>query len=507
MYCISFDSMDYRSLYIFATLALAIYTTALLVLSVKYRIMNGIAWFSASLGLATIASGLQGLLGILPFWVSPLAANEISIVSFFAMYMGFRWFVLRDPSRRWLSWLVFGCSFSIYVALCCVRPRHFLVTVLSPGLLYCAASVWLLLRHGRGNFRSAARVASVAILVHLGLGIYRSRILLMYWPGRERAAMSDPRLLVTKLAIMLIGFSMVLLYVWFFVVESHQDLRKSALTDALTGLFNRRALVRESEREISLARRASRPISVIAIDVDLFKSINDCYGHHGGDLALCAVADLLRNGLRRTDLIARLGGEEFAAVLPETNISGALHIAEKLRDRLASTPVTLPSGNIQVTFTAGVAQMVGSDMNFSSILTRADKALYRGKAAGRNCVVVAEPHGMPTPYHSAVKLRSEENALLANPRNSIVRFCRRLFSDDAHGKLATDHRIAAAPESYTKPPSPAPSGAGRSSPEGSFPPLLAPRSAAPSQPLPLHRSLTPSVSAPQSPHRNPPPLQ
>jgi diguanylate cyclase (GGDEF)-like protein len=499
--------MDYRSIYIFATLALAIYTAALLVLAIKHRRMSGIAWFAASLGLAMIASVLQGLLGILPFWAAPLAANEISILSFFAMYMGFRWFVLRDPSRRWISWLVFGCSFSIYVALCCIRPRHLLVTVLSPGLLYCAASAWLLLRHGRGNFRSAARVAAVALVAHLGLGIYRSRLLFMYWPGRVSEAMSDPHLLLAKFAIMLIGFSMVLLYVWFFVIESHQDLRKSALTDALTGVFNRRALIRESEREIALARRASRPISVITIDVDLFKSINDRYGHYGGDLALCAVADLLRTGLRRTDLIARLGGEEFAAVLPETNISGALHIAEKLRDRLASTPVTLPSGNIQVTFTAGVAQMIGSDTNFAAILTRADKALYRGKAAGRNCVVVAEPHGMPTPYHSTVKLRSEENALLANPRYSIVRLCRRLFSDDAHSKLARDHRIAAAPESYAKSPSPAPSGASRPLSEVPFPPLHVPRPAAPSQSLPLHRSMTPSVSVPPSPHRNSPPLQ
>jgi diguanylate cyclase (GGDEF)-like protein len=499
--------MDYRSLYIFATLSLAIYTAALSALAAKNRRMKGIAWFAVSLGLEIIASVLHGLFGILPFWASPLAGNEISILSFWAMYMGLRWFVLRDPMRRWLSWVLFGCTFGIYTTLCFFRPTHFFVSVLSPGSTFCLLGVWLLLRHGRGSFRSVARVTSVALLAQLGLSLYRTHILMLYWPSRESAAMSDPRLLLTKFAIMLIGFSMVLLYIWFFVIESHQDLRKYALTDALTGVLNRRAIVRESEREFSLARRASRPISVIAIDVDLFKSINDRYGHHGGDLALRAVADLLRNGLRRTDLIARLGGEEFAVVLPETNIGGALHIAEKLRDRLASTPIALPSGDIQVTFTAGVAQLISSDLSFDSVLARADKALYRGKAAGRNCVVVAEQHGMPTPYHSAIKLRTEQNGLLAKPRNSLVRLCRRLFYDDAYRRLSRDHRIAAAPESYAKLPSPEPSAAARPLPEAPSRPPRAPRPAAPSQSPPSHRSLTPSAGAPPSSHRNPTPLQ
>jgi diguanylate cyclase (GGDEF)-like protein len=503
--------MDYRSLYIFATLSLTIYTVALLVLAIKNQRMKGIAWFAVSVGLQMIGSVLRTFLGILPYWATTLTANDVSVLSFFAMYMGFGWFVLRDPRRRWVGWLLgriggllFACFFSIYVAIGFIRPRHFVVTVLSPGFVFCTLSVWLLLRYGRDSFRSAARIASAALLAQIGLGLYRSRIILMYWPERVTDGLSDPRLLVAKFASMLIGFSMVLLYVWFFVIESQQDLRKSALTDALTGIFNRRAIVRESEREIALARRASRPISVIAIDVDLFKSINDRHGHNGGDVALCAVADLLRNGLRQTDLIARLGGEEFACVLPETNISGALHIAEKLRDRLASTPVALPTGNVQITFTAGVAQMIGSDLNFNSIMERADMALYRGKAAGRNCVVVAEPHGMPAPYHSSVKLRTKENAQTPRQRNSFVRFCRRVLYDDSHHKLPRNYRITAAPESYAKLPSPGLSGASRPLPEGPFPPTLAPRPAAPSQSPPSHLSPTSPATSPPSAYRIPP---
>jgi diguanylate cyclase (GGDEF)-like protein len=498
--------MDYRSIYIFDTLSLGIYTVALFGLALKNRRTTGISWFAASVGLETIASVLQGMLGILPFWATTLLGNEISILSYFAMYLGFRWFVRRDTALRWHGWLLFCCCFGMYVLLGCIRPRQLVVTVLSPGVIICMLGVWLLLRQGNQNFRPAARVASLALLAQAGLALLRSRIILMYWPGRVNDAMSDQRLLFAKLAIMLIGFSMVLLYVWFFVIESHQDLRQSALTDALTGVFNRRAIVRESEREIALARRASRPISVIAIDVDLFKSINDRYGHNGGDLALRAVADLLRTGLRGTDLIARLGGEEFVVILPETNIQGALHIAEKLRSRLASTPIALPARSIHITFTAGVAQLIGSDLNFDSILGRADQALYRGKAAGRNCVVVAEPHGLPTSQHSAIKLKTEENPLSPGRRNSFVRLCRRLFNNDPHHKHPRNHRIPAASESYAKASSPAPFPAARPLPEGHFPPPRAPFPSAASAP-PASHFPPPSIVPQLSRDRTPPPPQ
>jgi diguanylate cyclase (GGDEF)-like protein len=503
--------MDFRSLYIFDGLSLAIYTVALLVLALKNRRMEGVAWFAGSVGLEMLASVLRGMLGILPFWATILASNQIRVLSFFAMYMGLRWFVLRDATRRWkgwlrnrLGWYLFGLLYSAYTAVCLFRPRHLFATIMSPGIIFCLVSMWLLLRYGKDSFRTVARVAAGALLVQLALGLYSSRIILTYWPQHVDDAMADPRLLFIKFAVMLLGFFMVLLYVWFFVIESHQDLRKSALTDALTGIFNRRAIVRESEREIALARRASRPISVIAIDVDLFKSINDRYGHQGGDLALCAVADLLRSGLRRTDLIARLGGEEFAIVLPETNFSGAVHIAEKLRDRLAATPIALPTGNIKVTFTAGVAQMISSDVNFDCIMRRADMALYRGKAAGRNCVIIAEPHGLPSSHPSAIQLRSEEDALTPGLGNRLVRLWLRLFHDDP---LPCDSRVTAAPESYAKPPSPGLSEAAHPLPEESSPLPPAAPPAAPSQSPPSHRYPTPKATAPLSVHRTPPPLQ
>ena len=498
--------MDYRSIYIFDTLSLGIYTVALLGLAIKNRRMTGISWFAASVGLETIASVLQGLLGILPFWATTLVANEISILSYFSMYFGFRWFVRREPTRQWHGWLVFAVCFVIYVALGFIRPRHLVITILSPGIIFCMLGVWLLLRHGKQGFRSASRVAAVALLAQIGLALYRSRIILRYWPGRLNDAMVDPRLLTAKVAVMLIGFSMVLLYVWFFVVESHQDLRKSALTDALTGIFNRRAIVRESEREIALARRASRPISVIAIDVDHFKSINDRHGHNGGDMALRAVADLLRTGLRRTDLIARLGGEEFAVVLPETNIRGAVHIAEKLRDRLASTPIALPAGYIEMTFTAGVAQLIGSDSTFDSIMGRADQALYRGKTAGRNRIIVAEPHGLSNSDPSAIDLTSEELALSPMPRNPLVRLFRRLFSNDSKPSLPKNYRIPAASESYAKPASPALSAAARALPAEPVPPPRAPFPFSASKP-PASRSPLPPITARPSRDRSRPPLQ
>lgn len=542
--------MDYRTLYIFDVVLLALYAAALLVLALKNRRMTGMAWFATSATFQWVSALLHALNGALPSWLTVLCANQVSILSFFAMYMGFHWFVLRNTLRRRRTWLLFAPFFGLYVLLCLTRSWHILVASLSPGLILGAMTAWLLLRHGKGHFRVASRVASLVLFVQVGFQLYCSVFAVrLFQPNMAGAALSDPRWLYNLFAIMFIGVTTVLIYGWFFVIESHHELRTSALTDPLTGIFNRRGIIRESEREISLARRARRPISFIAIDLDHFKSINDRYGHKGGDIALCALATLLRRELRETDLIARLGGEEFAVVLPETNLSGALHIAEKLCHSLATTPIHLPGNTIQMTFTAGVAQFIASDLNFDSIMERADKALYRGKTAGRNRVVVAEPHAEPPPVvsisstvHSPAEpadpsicassarlfqpFRTPTHPALAawppTESHPVLRLCRRLFSPDR--ERLRNHRIPATPETYTIPEgdavpescavpasqpmasSPAPAAAVRLSAAASPPPPFGSLPVAPLQSPPSHCHPRQAASK-LSPYRTLPPLK
>lgn len=167
-----------------------------------------------------------------------------------------------------------------------------------------------------------------------------------------------------------------------------QELRRMATTDPLTGLWNRRRFMELSEGELSRMRRYGRPVSVLMLDIDHFKAINDTHGHAAGDEALCLLADLCRSALRETDHLGRLGGEEFAVLLPETALDEAADVAERLRRRLAASAFPLSCGvTLRMTASIGVASCAADDTAIDRALGRADHALYRAKNSGRNQVV------------------------------------------------------------------------------------------------------------------------
>jgi diguanylate cyclase (GGDEF)-like protein len=164
-------------------------------------------------------------------------------------------------------------------------------------------------------------------------------------------------------------------------------LQHQAATDALTGLGNRRWLAERVDDELARASRQTEPLSVVLFDLDLFKTINDSHGHDIGDQVLVAAGQLVRNHLRRYDLAARIGGEEFCVVLPRTRRTDALMIAERLRKALTGLEIApLPRGEVTASF--GVYEAAPGD-GLQHILSMADKALYEAKRAGRNRVTDA----------------------------------------------------------------------------------------------------------------------
>ncbi len=168
---------------------------------------------------------------------------------------------------------------------------------------------------------------------------------------------------------------------------ANAELDRQARTDALTGLLNRRGLDSQFELLMTLAERTLRPLGVITFDVDHFKRINDEHGHAVGDVVLQRLALRLRQGLRASDVLARVGGEEFIALLPETDATGAKALAQKLVNEVHSTPDP-DVGSISVS--AGVASLRGPHDGRSSLLQRSDAALYAAKEAGRNRVCLEE---------------------------------------------------------------------------------------------------------------------
>ena len=171
---------------------------------------------------------------------------------------------------------------------------------------------------------------------------------------------------------------------------ARQQLHFLATTDDLTGMFNRRHFILLAEEELKRAHRYARPICVAMTDLDFFKRVNDSYGHAAGDTVLRAMSELFRRILRQSDWVCRYGGEEFAFVFPETPLSEAHRLAERLRERAAESWIALSDGTrLQMTLSLGLAD--ASAGSLEAALQRADAALYEAKTQGRNRVVVAPP--------------------------------------------------------------------------------------------------------------------
>jgi two-component system, cell cycle response regulator len=166
----------------------------------------------------------------------------------------------------------------------------------------------------------------------------------------------------------------------------HETLLDLSTKDPLTGLANRASSLSELQNRFGLSLRYDRPLSVVVGDLDHFKRVNDTYGHGAGDMVLRTFGERLMTTLREADLAGRIGGEEFLMVLPETDLVGARPFAERLRKVISSTPVLLPSGGINITCSLGIAERVVADGDAGQLLARADAALYRAKAGGRDQV-------------------------------------------------------------------------------------------------------------------------
>lgn len=167
----------------------------------------------------------------------------------------------------------------------------------------------------------------------------------------------------------------------------HENLRRMAMNDDLTGLLNRRAFMDEARRHFARALRQGSPLSVLMIDLDHFKKINDARGHDAGDAVLAAFADELRAGLRRSDLPCRYGGEEFCVLLPDTGMDGAAALAENLRRRFAAVEVPFDGAMLSATISIGVAEAQPAMHMIEEAISQADRALYAAKRGGRDCVI------------------------------------------------------------------------------------------------------------------------
>jgi diguanylate cyclase (GGDEF)-like protein len=193
-------------------------------------------------------------------------------------------------------------------------------------------------------------------------------------------------------AVITIGILLAVLYLfaWKLVVrldDVQERLKHLAVTDELTELKNRRYIMEQVEREYQHAVRTGTPLSLVLIDIDHFKKVNDTFGHAFGDAVLQAVARDMRESLRTYDLLGRIGGEEFLIASPGSTLEEAAALAERIKGKIRGKMISSGSRSISVTVSAGVTSLSGQDMQADSMLARADYALYQAKQGGRDRVV------------------------------------------------------------------------------------------------------------------------
>jgi diguanylate cyclase (GGDEF)-like protein len=182
-------------------------------------------------------------------------------------------------------------------------------------------------------------------------------------------------------------------------------------TDALTGLYNFRHFETVLQAEMDRSKRSGIPTSLVLVDADHFKAVNDTYGHEAGNLALQHLADILRGEVRTTDIVCRYGGEEFAMIFPETHLNLAVKVADRIRERIARRPVEIDGGEIELTVSMGASvYMKTSVIDRNDFVASVDKYLYEAKQSGRNCIC----HIDYSDLRSVTEVGVDERAMLIN---------------------------------------------------------------------------------------------
>lgn len=162
--------------------------------------------------------------------------------------------------------------------------------------------------------------------------------------------------------------------------------QKMATQDYLTGVSNRRFFMERAQEELSRANRYTHPLTFMMMDIDHFKRINDTYGHHAGDQVLKNVASICTDNLRVHDLFGRIGGEEFSAMLPETNLNDAIVVAERIRKSIEEAEWAIDGKKVSCTISIGMSQLNDDSETLDNLMKKADEALYLAKSSGRNCI-------------------------------------------------------------------------------------------------------------------------
>ncbi|WP_230541422.1 GGDEF domain-containing protein [Janthinobacterium sp. FW305-129] len=344
------------------------------------REVHGLGHWAAGLLLLVCASLLFGTREVLPSALSMIAANAALVAGIGLSMLGTEKFFGLAPSRRaYLLILVLAIAGNSWCLL--VRPDFSARVALFSLLvfLFYARQVQLVWRHGERHFSSF--FFGALMLLQAGVVLARGVSALLHGGASVNLAVAATP---AGIYLAVANFMALLLTVGFMTVATRrlqQILERRSTHDPLTQVLNRRGFGDAYAREIGNLRRRRRPLTLLSIDLDYFKSINDRYGHAVGDQVLAHVATVIKGALRESDCVARFGGEEFVVLMPDMPVHNALGVAERIRALLReSSHAGLPACTVSI----GVACQASVVEGLEELLSRADAALYLAKERGRD---------------------------------------------------------------------------------------------------------------------------
>ncbi len=326
------------------------------------------------------------------YWLS---ANLVSTLLVITVVWGHRQRLGRPSPWPWAAGLL-ALVMLTQLVFTLAQPRADVRVALAPafaciGLFHVA---WLLLRHGPEPVLAQRVAALIHGLFGLAQGLAAGIALQL---GADASAEQAQLYNMVNFALMPTFFvAMGVAVIFLLATDLSNKLRWQTVTDPLTGVSNRRGFLQAADLSLAQARRHRRPLAVVLADIDLFKRINDNYGHGAGDRVLAHFARVLRESVRMEDCVGRIGGDEFAVLMADCRPDDAGLMMSRVRHALAEQPVVEKSQAIPLTVSFGIAGFVDGDSR-ESLLARADQALYEAKASGRDSVILAgdtKPVGM-----------------------------------------------------------------------------------------------------------------
>lgn len=392
---------------------------AMMLASATLSIIFFIAWktmgeqnYALSWSVAFLAAAMQWFLNLQSAWfpgpeVYWLTVNALAIV---VITLGIRGHCQRTrcrflPDNLW-PWA--GAVYAVIVWTTVVEPHVGIRTAMVP----LAACVTLLLSALMIiRFRDVARPAEWAAAISMVLFALSQAVAAVMALLQGAAGDTAYQALYFNFNFMTLpaGYMATGMFVIFMLASDISiDMKEIAIRDQLTGLLNRRGLGEQGAMAYANARRTGRPVSVIMTDIDRFKTINDDFGHACGDEALVHFSRLLVEGRRAEDILARVGGEEFALILPGAKLEYAIEVADKLRAKVEADAMIVDDLSLQMTASFGVASISDKDTCLSDTIVRADRALYRSKRAGRNQVDLESSQKMLTEDGTLIPVTNQQ---------------------------------------------------------------------------------------------------